>query len=182
MIKTWLKLRNLNELKRFNIRVTLHSQNVSSHSLFVGILAHSLCEEIKNKFNYKLNPYYTLLAALSHDFEESELGDILIPSKNHISNVYEGLSREIKENLFRNLNIKFLLTPLEEIIIKFSDKLEGYVYCLEEVSLGNNSFRDIAESYRESLSEIINSLREEELREYFRGKVEEVLNEFKIEK
>lgn len=154
-IDSWLLIRNLNELKRFNIRVTLHPQNVSSHSLMTAMLARSLAVEFKEKLNLEIDPSKVLLGALSHDFEECELGDVLIPSKSKISAEYEKLEALIKDRLFHDLFIDLDLNLLETRLIQLCDKLEGYVYCLEERDLGNKGFNAIADAYKERISNIL---------------------------
>ena len=154
-LDSWLLVRNLNELKRFNIRVTLHPQNVSSHSLSTAILARTIAMELNERLGMEIDPEKVLLGALVHDFEECELGDVLIPSKSKISVEYEKLEADIKQRLFADFEIYQTLSLLEVQLIRLCDKLEGYVYCLEERDLGNRGFIAIANAYQERIENLL---------------------------
>ena len=180
------EIRNLNELKRFNIRLTLHDQNVSSHSLFVAIIANYIAHDFEKLeiFDIK-NRYRVLISALTHDFEECKLGDILIPSKSNFKSKYEEESKKIKEELFKKLNIEnfdFELNEIEKNIIEFSDKLEGFIYCVEEVEFGNSQFEEFAKSYYSRLIKIISKFEDKKIRKYLINFLNEIVFQISLKK
>lgn len=177
-----LKLRTLNELKRFNIRITLHPENVSSHSLFTAIIARCIAFDYNQRVGedrkFDLNSIY--LYTSLHDIDESELGDVLMPTKieTGIGELYKKLEEDVKFRIHSNLNVEtYSLTKKDSLLIKFADRIEGYMYCIEEIVLGNGHFVSISQYYRKDLIKLIDSCDDVELKELFK----EVLNEVDVE-
>ena len=172
-----LKIRNLNELKRFNIRVVFHPQNVSSHSLFTAVFVNYLSNQINERFDLGFDTKSLVIAAMSHDFEESELGDVLIPTKHNYSSIkssYDELDESVKKEIFSKLRINFYLAEPEKLLLKFCDRLEGYVYCLEEIELGNKHFDFIATNYLSELNSIADAYGDDKLYEFLMAVVEKI--------
>lgn len=179
-VKGLFEIRNLNELKRFNIRLTLHDQNVSSHSLFTGIISHYIANGLRKTTDIikPINQYRILLNSLIHDFEECELGDILIPSKSNFKKDYDEEAKKVKSRLFNSLNIEDVeLLELESTIVEFSDRIDGLLYCFEEIEFGNSQFKEFGTNYYRRLLKIISKEKEEPAKKYLKEFLKEILYE-----
>jgi len=150
-IKTLVVIRNLNHITRFNVRMRLHDENVASHSLFTGFIAYYLADRVREK-GLDVDPSKALILGCIHDLEECVLGDVLLPTKHSgLVDRYRDLEVEVKGKILRSLGINIDFSDLERKIVKVADYLEGYLYCIEEVDLGNRFFEDIMSKYKERL-------------------------------
>ena len=140
----------------FNVRIRLHDENVASHSLFTGFIAYYLARVVKDK-GVDVDPDKAFILGCIHDVEECVLGDVLLPTKHSgLVDKYRMLEREVKERILGSIGMDPIDdSKIESRIVKVADYLEGYLYCVEEVDLGNRLFEDIVHKYRERIEDYV---------------------------
>lgn len=154
-IRTLVVIRNLNHISRFNVRMRLHDENVASHSLFTGFIAYYLAKNAREN-GVDVSPENAFILGCIHDIEECILGDILLPTKHSgLVDKYRRLEENFKEKILNSIGIDINFSDLEKKIAKVADYLEGYLYCIEEVDLGNRFFEDIMIKYRERIENYV---------------------------
>ncbi|MCW1296453.1 MAG: HD domain-containing protein [Candidatus Parvarchaeota archaeon] len=176
--------RVLGQVIRFGIRKRLKDENVAEHSFHTALYAMILADIEQKKFGNKVNMEKVFRGALLHDLEECMTGDILF----HFKHSDEKLTSEIKrigtkfyEKLIKNLPASMQKdymeawlhckdpNTIEGRIVWAADRLEALFYALDELRLGNKSFRLV-------LIEIMNDIKKIKLRS-----LDFVLNEIKNE-
>ena len=124
---------------------------LSTHSLEVGFLAHSLAI-IGNKIygkNYNLERI--AVKAMYHDVPEIFTGDIPTPVKyysDETKQAYDAvevaslnkLTEMLPEELRQEYSELFSYTEEEKMLIKAADRISAYIKCLEEKNYGNREF------------------------------------------
>lgn len=115
-------------VKRFHTAITITENTVGQHEAGCALF----CDLLSNG-----DPSVDLLrAALYHDHAEQVVGDVPAPTKRWI----KGLRAELKEVEEGFLNGYLYLRPLgerEEFILKLADNLDGMMFTIKEVMMGN---------------------------------------------
>ena len=160
-------------IERWALMKNTSSENVSEHSLEVGMIAHALAVIGNSRFNKNLNAEKAALIGMYHDSSEIITGDMPTPVKYY--------NQEIK-NAMKEVEVvanKKLLSMLPEDmreaymsiffkdeeddylwkLVKAADKISALIKCMEELNTGNQEFR----SARDSLEKAVTGLGLEEV-------------------
>ena len=144
----------MKHIKRWGIMHSLIPDYLSTHSLEVGFLAHSLALIGNEKFSKNYDCDRITVKAIYHDVPEIFTGDIPTPVKYYstdtkqaysavetasLNKLTEMLPKEFKDSY----ECLFAYTPEEKMLIKAADRISAYIKCLEEKNYGNSEF-DIA--------------------------------------
>jgi putative hydrolase of HD superfamily len=153
--------RKLDTVIRFSAQTRIKDESVAEHSFHTAFYAMILAD-MEEQFGGKIDKQKVLKTALIHDLEECLTGDIIYTFKH----THKSLTKEI-----RKMSLKFLEELLSDLpeklskeyielwknqkdektkegkIIEAADKLEGLIYSLSEVSLGNKSFKAVIGNY-----------------------------------
>lgn len=144
----------MKHIERWGIMHSLIPDQLSTHSLEVGFLAHSLAIIGNEKFGKSYDCDRITVKAIYHDVPEIFTGDIPTPVKyyseetKHAYSAVEAASlNKLTEMLpceFRDSYMQlFDYTADEKILIKAADRISAFLKCLEERNYGNREF-DIA--------------------------------------
>lgn len=160
--------RKLDTIIRFSAQTRIKDESVAEHSFHTAFYAMILAD-MEEQFGKKVNKQKVLKTALVHDLEECLTGDIIYTFKH----THKSLTKEIKK-----MSLKFLEELLSDLpdklskeyielwknqkdentiegkIIEAADKLEGLIYSLSEVSLGNKSFKVVIGNYVKQLKSL----------------------------
>ncbi|MFS2224729.1 5'-deoxynucleotidase [Pantoea sp. B65] len=148
-------LSRLKLINRWPLMRNVRTENVSEHSLQVAMVAHALALIKNQKFSGQLNAERIAMLALYHDASEVLTGDLPTPVKYYnaqIAHEYKKIEKIAQQKLiemlpadlqdaFRPLLDEHLHSAEETAIVKQADALCAYLKCLEELSAGNNEFR-----------------------------------------
>lgn len=127
---------------------------LSTHSLEVGFLAHSLALIGNEKFGKNYDCDKITVKAIYHDVPEIFTGDIPTPVKyysDETKQAYEAVEKaslakltEMLPEEFRDEYLElFRYSDEERTLIKAADRISAYIKCLEENNYGSREF-DIA--------------------------------------
>lgn len=141
----------MKHIKRWGIMHSLIPDHLSTHSLEVGFLAHSLAFIGNSVFGKDYNCDRIAVKAIYHDVPEIFTGDIPTPVKYYSSETklaYDAVEtaslRKLTEMLpesFRDeYKSLFEYTQDEKRIIKAADRISAYIKCLEEKNYGSHEF------------------------------------------
>ncbi len=139
----WRHLKALKHIRRLSGIPLLQPYNVAIHCYYTGLLFEEVAEHedirislIEVDFVYR------------HDILESITGDVLLPVKMHSETTgrkWKEIEQELVSSKYDYLtwytdeNAKIYFNPLTWSLFKACDLYELYLFCLEEVRLGNNS-------------------------------------------
>lgn len=139
-------------IKRWGLMRNTCDENLSSHSMEVAMIAHSLAVIGNTYFGKNYDEGAILAAGLYHDATEVFTGDMPTPVK-YFSPAMRQNYKIVEENAAENLLIKL---PMEmrdkyraiicnedkdtERLVKIADKLAAYIKCVEEEKCGNTEF------------------------------------------
>lgn len=141
------------DVTRFHTVITHVRETVGHHSHGVAMLV------------LMMNPHASgslLRAALMHDLSEHQTGDIPSPAKREY-NIGEQVS-ELERRLMLQAGIEYPeLTPEEYRTLKLADIAQGALFCMREMSLGNQRMDKILDRYMEYAEEMRPVGREREL-------------------
>ena len=154
MSKFFAFLNRMKYIKRWSLMRSVREENIMEHSQHVAVLAHALAV-IGNKFfgkNYNIES--VVLLAQYHEVGEVITGDLPTPIKYfnpEIKNAYKDLEKSACKRILamlpeelRDEYDKYILpdTNTEEYkIVKYADRLDAYLKCVEEIKAGNSEFK-----------------------------------------
>lgn len=144
----------MKHIKRWGIMHSLIPDYLSSHSVEVAFLAHSLAIIGNKYFDKKYDCDRIAVKAMYHDVPEIFTGDIPTPVKYfsvETKTAYTAVEEASIDKLmgmlpseFREEYIALFNNSAEEhVLIKAADRLSAYIKCLEENNYGNKEF-DVA--------------------------------------
>lgn len=144
-ISRWALMRNSRE------------ENLSEHSLEVGMIAHALCVIGNVRYGRSLNSERAALVGMYHDASEIITGDMPTPVKYYdgdLKAAYKMVERQAEKTLLRklpdDLRVEFekvyeLPDEEEEAymrrLVKAADRLSALIKCIEEENSGNAEFK-----------------------------------------
>lgn len=141
-------------IERWALMRNSYAENISEHSLEVGMLSHALAVISNKRFHNTLNAEKAALIGLYHDSTEIITGDMPTPIKYYNRDI-RGAFKQIEENAAHQLldmlpeDIReeyqsiFFPKPEEEYLcklVKAADKLSALIKCIEEGKAGNLEF------------------------------------------
>ncbi len=141
----------MKHIKRWGIMHSVIPDHLSTHSLEVGFLAHSLAMIGNEVYGKKYDLERIAVKAIYHDVPEIFTGDIPTPVKyysDETKQAYDAvevaslnkLTEMLPEELRAGYLELFLYTDEEKKLIKAADRISAYIKCLEEKNYGNREF------------------------------------------
>ncbi len=141
----------MKHIKRWGIMHSLIPDYLSTHSLEVGFIAHSLAIIGNEKFGKCYDCENITVKAIYHDVPEIFTGDIPTPVKyysdetkqayNAVENASLNKLTEMLPDEFRQSYMAlFEYTEDEKRLIKAADRISAYIKCMEETQYGNREF------------------------------------------
>jgi len=161
------KERKLDMIVRFAAHARIKDESVAEHSFHTALYA-MIIADLEKQFGNKVNEERLLKTALIHDIEECLTGDIIYNFKHthpSLTKQIKKISSKFLEGLMKNLPDKMSKeyielwknaksNDLEGKIIEAADKLEGLIYSLNELSLGNKAFKPVIDVYIKRLKSL----------------------------
>ena len=156
----YVQIYNLAYIQRYNTMPRIKNESVAEHSFFVASIVVKLYE------TYDFNLGKALLMAVTHDWAESWLGDIV----NVVKNGYPYVGVAIQEAEYYIMGENFYgivyenwhehneLISVEAKIVKYADVLQVLQYANHEVSLGNTCFKRVIDDVQPVLNNLKTSL------------------------
>lgn len=155
-------------INRWALMRNSYTENISEHSLEVGMLAHVLALIGNCKYGRQLNAEKAALIGMYHDCTEIITGDMPTPIKYYNADtkeVYKNVEMQAARELLSMLpdylreEYEKILFPVEEDeylqkIVKAADRLSAYIKCIEEEKAGNREFASAMAATYEKLMEM----------------------------
>lgn len=164
MYGQWLNkvINGLKNIHRWEGRQKIGVYDDSSHSFNVALIAEGLCRWEIHKFGNQVSELSVLRRALFHDINEVCTGDVLSNVKKQTPAIKTALE-EVELKLYtedmeplipeswRDDYKSFILDPkqgkktIEGLIVTVADNIDALNEAIQEVKLGNNTFRPYLE-------------------------------------
>lgn len=128
--------RDAADVLRYHTKRTIRQQTVGQHSFNMLMLVQQVVPDCRKE---------VLLAIMHHDLPELKTGDIPGPIKR-VHPSLGPLLDQIEEGLYP-LFKPFGLREDEEKLLKWADRMEGCLWCMEEVRMGDTFCARTAEKY-----------------------------------
>jgi len=164
-------------IDRWALMRNARAENLSEHSLEVGMIAHALCTIGNVRYGRNLDADRAALLGMYHDASEIVTGDMPTPVKYGNEGIRKSY-KEVEKNAVKRLLAqlpddlrpvyeKVLLEEEEDDnsrymyrLVKAADKMSALIKCIEERQSGNREFetaelstektlKDMAEDYPE---------------------------------
>ena len=177
--------RRISRVVRFSTRPRTVDEYVSTHSYYVALYG-LIISKLLIKKGVKVDIEKVMTRALLHDLDESVSGDIIRIFREKLSSeleslcyevmkgILKGLDKSVYEDLLWDWHQKFEDT--EGQIVKLCDNIAGWIYCEEQIQMGNNIFKSISEDYLKRIitDTILNWIPElyQEFKNYDREKID----------
>ena len=157
-------LARMKYINRWALMRNVQEESICQHSMETAAFAHALAL-IKNRlYAGNLNADRAALLALYHDMPEIITGDLPTPVKYYnpeIKDAYKAVEAFSADKLTALLpeDLQSIFAPLlkEESdpetheLVKAADKLSAYIKCVEELSAGNEEYRQAEKQIKASL-------------------------------
>ncbi len=161
-------LSRMKYIDRWSLMRNTRKENISEHSLDVGIISHALAVISNVYFNNNINVERVALLAIFHDTTEIITGDMPTPVKYYnpeIKTAYKQVESIAAQKLlsmmpqemneyYNDLYIKKEEDKQLWKFVKAADKLSALIKCIEEEKAGNLEFASAKESTLKSLKEL----------------------------
>ncbi len=158
-------LSRMKYINRWGLMRNTIEENISEHSLDVGIIAHSLGVINNQVYGGNINPERLAVLGIFHDVTEIITGDMPTPVKYYspvIRTAYKEVETVAKDQLltglpenFRDIYAPLLLETDEEVeewkFVKAADKISALIKCIEEGQMGNNDFSQARETIKKAI-------------------------------
>lgn len=152
-------------IERWALMRNSKQENISEHSLQVGMIAHALAVISNTRCRNHLDPSKAALMGMYHDASEIITGDMPTPVKycnDDIRHAFKALEDTANHRLLSMLPADMqpyyreLFCPGEEDaylwkLVKAADKLSAYIKCIEEATTGNSEFLSAQQAARSIL-------------------------------
>ena len=164
MYGKWLNstINGMRNIRRWEGRQKIIMVNDSEHSFNVALISEALCRVEKEIYNHEINVLEVLQRALMHDTSEILIGDIksgvkkkTVAMKNALEEIEHQLYEEELEPMipesWREDYKSYILDPkqgkktIEGKIIAVADNIDALNEVIQEVKLGNNTFKPYLE-------------------------------------
>lgn len=147
-------LSRMKYINRWALMRNSYPENISEHSLEVGMIAHVLALISNKKYGNNLNAERAALIGMYHDCTEIITGDMPTPIKYYNKDTVEAY-KYVEEQAAKDLismlpdylqdEYESILFPSEGEeylwkLVKAADRLSAYVKCIEEEKTGNREF------------------------------------------
>ncbi len=175
-------LSRMKYINRWALMRNSYPENISEHSLEVGMIAHVLALISNKKYGNHLNAERAALIGMYHDCTEIITGDMPTPIKYYNKDTVEAYKYVEEQAAMDLLNMlpdylrdeyESILFPKEEDeylwkLVKAADRLSAYVKCIEEEKAGNREFASAKSAVYAKLKE----MEVPEVRDFIRDFVE----------
>lgn len=155
-------------IERWALMKNTSSENVSEHSLEVGMIAHALAVIANTRFDKNLNAEKAALIGMYHDSSEIITGDMPTPVKYYNQEIknamkeVEGVANKkllsmLPEDMQESYRSIFFKTEEDEYLwklVKGADKISALIKCMEELNTGNQEFRSAEISLKKAVNEM----------------------------
>ena len=149
-------------IERWALMKNTSSENVSEHSLEVGMIAHALAVIGNSRFNKNLNAEKAALIGMYHDSSEIITGDMPTPVKYYNQDIktamkeVEGVANKkllsmLPEDMREAYMSIFFKDEEDDYLwklVKAADKISALIKCMEELNTGNQEFSSAEKSLR----------------------------------
>jgi len=154
-------------IERWALMRNAEPENISEHSLEVGMIAHMLTLISNKRLGNQFNPERAAVLAMYHDSTEIITGDMPTPIK-YYNKMMKKTFQEIEDIAAKDLIDKlpedfredfesiFFHREEEEYLwrlVKAADRLSALIKCIEEEKAGNSEFIKAKETIGQSLRE-----------------------------
>ena len=148
------KRKTLRNIKRFNMEKVLHSQNLCEHGFNVANLYMLICDMLGFQYTKK-----EVFLVMNHDFAECYTGDLNLAIKSKAPELWEEFEEKLVPSHIptdKNIEAYFSQNSTQEKyeLFLFVDALEAYLYCLDEVTMGNKFMKKARDIYFDKLSKM----------------------------
>lgn len=155
-------------INRWALMRNSYPENISEHSLEVGMISHVLALISNKKYGSHLNAERAALIGMYHDCTEIITGDMPTPIKYYNKDTVEAY-KYVEEQAARDLiqmlpdylqnEYESILFPREGEeylwkLVKAADRLSAYVKCIEEEKAGNREFASAKSAVYAKLKEM----------------------------
>jgi len=153
-------------ITRWGLMRNTFSENIQEHSHMVAVVAHALAVIRNEKFGGQADANKCAVYALYHDAPEILTGDLPTPVKYYnpeIKEAYKAVEAFSADKLtsllppeFRDIYSPLLreeADPETHALVKAADKLCAYIKCVEELSAGNEEYRQAEKQIRATLDQ-----------------------------
>lgn len=155
-------------INRWALMRNSYPENISEHSLEVGMIAHVLALISNKKYGNNLNAERAALIGMYHDCTEIITGDMPTPIKYYNKDTVEAY-KHVEEQAAKDLlgllpdylqdEYESILFPKEGEeylwkLVKAADRLSAYVKCIEEEKAGNREFSSAKSTVYAKLTEM----------------------------
>lgn len=161
-------LSRMKYINRWALMRNSYPENISEHSLEVGMLAHALVLISNKQFGNRLNAERAALIGMYHDCTEIITGDMPTPIKYYnkeTKEAYKSVEKQAAHELLSMLpeylydEYESILFPQKEEeylwkLVKAADRLSAYIKCIEEEKTGNREFSSAKAAVYEKLTEM----------------------------
>lgn len=138
-------------VERYHTMQIIVPNSVARHSFGVAWLCYILTEGAAST--------RLIMAALAHDLPEQITGDIPAPTKRAMR-IYDSM-KEYEESILTAQGVNFQLSVDERRVLKLADCLDGMMFCIQELRMGNKNARVVYGRYLSYIKEMNISLAEE---------------------
>lgn len=129
------------DVQRFHTMPTLQRDTVAGHSHGVAMFCWMIYDEAGLSV-----PKNLLLSALTHDLAEAKVGDVPAPTKRAL-NIRSSLGA-VEDAVLDTAQMGFTLQRTEELVLKIADVLDGYLFCISELHMGNKRIMPALVNFR----------------------------------
>lgn len=179
-------------INRWALMRNSYPENISEHSLEVGMIAHALALIANSRYGRNLNAERAAVIGMYHDCTEIITGDMPTPIKYYnteTQQAYKSVEKQAARELLAMLP-DYLQCEYEKILfpdeneeylirlVKAADRLSAYIKCIEEERTGNREFS----SARAATYEKLQKMDMPEVRDFLRdfgGAYKKTLDELK---
>lgn len=161
-------LSRMKYINRWALMRNTREENISEHSLDVGIIAHALAVLRNQRFGGSVNAERAALLGLFHDTTEILTGDLPTPVKYYnpqIRQAYRQVEEVAADKLLSLLpeDMRPVYVPLlsadpkeQELwqLVKAADKISALVKCVEENRMGNTEFEKAESTLRQAITQM----------------------------
>lgn len=161
-------LSRMKYINRWGLMRNTISENISEHSLEVGIIAHALAVINNVYFNGSINPDRMAVYAIFHDAPEIITGDLPTPVKyfapevrdaykivedTAIDKLLNSLPEEMRP-IYSDILNENKQEPEYHQMVKAADKISAFIKCVEEKRMGNMDFQQAERATLQAIQEL----------------------------
>lgn len=130
--------RDAGEVKRYHTQRTHRTQSLAEHTFNMLMLVKQV-QQSRPGHVFRAQRVYE--AIMHHDLPELYTGDVPATVKRASPGLKALLDKA--EEQFVPLYQDFQLSPCEEVLIKWADRIESVLWCMEEISMGNKAMAQL---------------------------------------